>query len=217
MRAVELHVLPEGGAFPGIDTALATLSAVRRESVLDFEWHNDGSYTLLYRLSGDREALEELLSDHEQVVRYDIAGEDPIHVFTNVSEREGLSRLLSIADDHTLLLEPPFEFTDDGVAVTVAGAESTLQSAFATTVTEDVDIEIEAAGEYEPETPAGIEQMTDRQYEALAVAHELGYYETPREVSFEEVAAELDCAPSTANELLRRAESALVSSVLARS
>jgi predicted DNA binding protein len=57
-------------------------------------------------------------------------------------------------------------------------------------------------------------RLTERQQEALVRAYELGYYETPRSVSFEEVAAELDCASSTANELLRRAEATVVEAVL---
>lgn len=218
MRAVELHLMPEGGAFPGLDEALAALEAVSRDSLLNFEWHNDGSYTMLYRLSGSREALANLLEDHDQVERYDIVSDDGhLYAFVNVREREGLSRLLSIVDKHGLLLETPFEYTDEGVTVTVAGAEPALQTAFASAVEEEIELEVEAAGEYEPDAPVGVERMTDRQYEALVAAHDLGYYETPRTVSFEEVAAELDCAPSTANELLRRAEGALVSSVLSDS
>lgn len=216
MRAVELHLQPERGSFPGLDTALANLPSVRREALLNFEWHSDGSYTMLYRLSGSSDELGELLSESDQLIQYDIVGDDPLYLFATVTEREGLSRLLAIADDHALLLETPFEFTDDGIRVTVAGNETALQSAFAAAVSEDIDLEVEAAGEYEPDAPAGFERMTDRQYEALVAAFKLGYYETPRTVSFEEVAAELDCAPSTANELLRRAEAALVSSVLSR-
>lgn len=218
MRAVDLHIKPAGGAFPGLDTDLAASGDISRDSLLNFEWHSDGSYTMLYRLSGSRGALETLLEDHDQVQRYDIASDDGhLYAFVNVAEREGLSRLLSIVDSHGLLLETPFEFTENGATVTVAGAEPAIQTAFAAAVDEEIDLEVEAAGEYEPDAPAGVEQMTDRQYEALVAAYELGYYETPRTVSFEEVAAELDCAPSTANELLRRAEGALVSSVLSES
>ena len=171
---------------------------------------------MLYRLSGSREELTDLLSESDQVIQYDIVGDDPLYLFATVTEREGLSRLLAIADDHALLLEMPFEFTDNGIRVTIAGNEAPLQSAFAAAISEDIDLEVEAAGEYEPDAPVGFERMTDRQYEALVAAFKLGYYETPRTVSFEEVADELDCAPSTANELLRRAEGALVSSVLSR-
>lgn len=216
MRAVELHLMPEGRAFPGLDTAIRDLDGIRRETLMNFEWHSDGTYTLVYRLSGTAtDALEALLEEHRQVRSYDLITEEDarIYAFVHVTEREGLSRLLSIAETHALLLETPFRFTDQGIRVTVAGDGNGLQGAF-TEGSDIIDIDVESTSVYSPDKPEFIERMTDRQYEALATAYDLGYYETPRTVSFEEVAEELDCAPSTANELLRRAETALVSAVL---
>nr|WP_240147616.1 helix-turn-helix domain-containing protein [Halorussus sp. JP-T4] len=56
--------------------------------------------------------------------------------------------------------------------------------------------------------------LTGRQREALAAAWGVGYYEVPRDGDVEAVAAELDCAVSTASTLLRRAESRLVADAL---
>ena len=56
--------------------------------------------------------------------------------------------------------------------------------------------------------------MSDHQREALRVAWAAGYYEIPRTVAITTVAAELRCAPSTASDLLRRAEQALVADAL---
>lgn len=218
MRAVQLQLRPEGGAFPGVDEALQALEGVRRETLIDLDWQSDGSYVLLYRLAGDDvDALGDLLGTHDDVRSYDLVrdGGDGIYAFVHVTPRETLSKLLGIAEDNALLLDPPFRYTTDGVRVTVAGREDSLQSAFAA-VGEYVDVEVRSTGEYVPDRPASLDRLTDRQYEALVTAHDLGYYETPRSVSFEDVAAELDCAPSTANELLRRAESELVDAVLAR-
>jgi predicted DNA binding protein len=49
-------------------------------------------------------------------------------------------------------------------------------------------------------------------YEAMAAAVERGYYETPREITVEELAEELDVPRSTLSYRLRRAEAALVRS-----
>jgi predicted DNA binding protein len=217
MRAVELHLMPDGHAFPGLDKSLRDLDAVSRETMMNFDWHSDGTYTLVYRLSGeDTDALDDHLADHEQVQTYDIVEEDDrIYAFVHLTPRESLSRLLEIAESHQLILETPFQFTERGIRVRVAGEEAELQSAFAEG-TDEIEIDVESTGMYSPDEPDFVEQMTERQYEALVTAFDLGYYETPRTISFEEVADELDCAPSTANELLRRAEAALVSSVLAR-
>ncbi len=63
---------------------------------------------------------------------------------------------------------------------------------------------------------AVLERLTDRQREVLLAAVEAGYYEWPREVSGEELAEELDLSGATLHEHLRRAESALVSTLFGR-
>ena len=215
MRVVEFHLMPDGQAFPGLDTALRELVGVRRETLMNFEWHSDGTCTLVYMFSGTAiDALESLLEAHEQVQSYDLVTEDErLYAFVHIAEPEGLTRLLSIAESHALVLETPFQFTEQGVRVTVAGEERALQAAFAQ-ATDVMTIDVESTSVYAPERPAFLERLTTRQHEALATAYELGYYKTPRTVSFEEVADELDCAPSTANELLRRAEATLVAALL---
>jgi predicted DNA binding protein len=57
-------------------------------------------------------------------------------------------------------------------------------------------------------------RLSERQREALAAGLELGYYETPREASQEDVADSLGCAPSTAAEHLQKAEATLARSAL---
>jgi predicted DNA binding protein len=215
MRAVEGQVLPEGQAFPGVDAAIAGVDGVRREALVALEWHSDGTYALLYRLAGDdAAALDAVFRDRADVYDYDVIDSGgQLFAFVHVSERETLSELLAIAESHALILDPPFRYTDRGVRVTVAGTEAALQAAFAE-VTDRIAVEIEWTGEYTPDEPGYLGRLTDRQREAVLVAHELGYYETPRATSFEAVADELGCAPSTANELLRRAESVLLDALL---
>jgi len=217
MRAVELHLMPEGGAFPGIDEMFADLSGVHREALSNLDWHTDGTYTLLHRLVGtETDPLRDALEDHDDVLSYELVTEDSrMYTFAHVTERETLTQLLEVTEEHALLLDPPFRYTDDGIRVTVAGSDDSLQSAFAK-VSRRIDVEVESTGVYVPDEPDYLERMTDRQYEAVVTAYDLGYYETPRTVSFEEVADDLGCAPSTANELLRRAEAELVDALLAR-
>ncbi|RXK50442.1 helix-turn-helix domain-containing protein [Halorientalis pallida] len=219
MRAVELRLLPDGQAFPGVDAAIGSVEGVRREALVALEWHSDGTYALLYRLAGDdAAALDAVFRDRADVYDYDVidGGDGQLFAFVHVSERETLSELLAIAESYALLLDPPFRYTDRGVRVTVAGTEAALQAAFAEAI-DRIAVEIEWTGEYTPDEPGYLGRLTDRQREAVLVAHELGYYETPRATSFEAVAEELGCAPSTANELLRRAESVLLDALLAES
>jgi len=57
--------------------------------------------------------------------------------------------------------------------------------------------------------------LTDRQHEALRIAYELGYFDIPRQASLEDVAAELDIAPSSVSERLRRAQTQLIEETVA--
>ncbi|NEU57192.1 helix-turn-helix domain-containing protein [Halorussus sp. MSC15.2] len=59
---------------------------------------------------------------------------------------------------------------------------------------------------------AEVEGETERQQEAVETAVAVGYYDVPRTATHEDVAAELACAPSTASEHLRKAESKVLQS-----
>ena len=216
MRAVEVRLSPEKGTFPGIDRTLESIPDVTRDELINIEWLTDGSYSLLYRLSGgDIETVEAVLTDHEEVHSHEVIPSDDsrFYVFAHVAERERLSEVLAIAEKYALLFNRPLSITDNGVVVTVIGTSESLQAAFAD-VTEWIPLSVEWVGEYTPGQHNAIEWLTPRQRKTLEVAHELGFYEMPRQASYREIADELDCAPSTANELLRRGEAALVEGIL---
>lgn len=79
------------------------------------------------------------------------------------------------------------------------------------TLLEAVTVDVRKVGMY---TKAIGGLLTDRQREAIEVAWKAGYYEVPRTGGIEAVADELECAVSSASDLLRRAESRLVSDAL---
>ncbi|MWG35028.1 bacterio-opsin activator [Halomarina oriensis] len=56
--------------------------------------------------------------------------------------------------------------------------------------------------------------LTERQYEALTLALSRGYYESPRQTSTEDLAAELGISQPSLSRLLRRGERQLLSSAL---
>lgn len=56
--------------------------------------------------------------------------------------------------------------------------------------------------------------LTDRQREALQLAHEMGYYDVPRAATLAEVAAEIGVSHQAVSERLRRAEDKLASNHL---
>jgi len=78
-----------------------------------------------------------------------------------------------------------------------------------------LDIQVEVIGSLNSRLDPPAARLSERQREAVAVAHELGYYDRPRGATHEDVADALGVAPPTASEHLQKAESKVVDSVLA--
>ena len=64
------------------------------------------------------------------------------------------------------------------------------------------------------ESPGGRYGLTEEQYQTLVTAAEMGYYEVPRGVKLEELAAELDITHQALSELLRRGHDTLIKDTL---
>jgi predicted DNA binding protein len=109
-----------------------------------------------------------------------------------------------------LVVVPPIVYHEDGtVTLSLFGPTDEMQTAL-DRIPDLIDIDIEEVSGLSSMAPAVESRLSDRQREALSVALELGYYEIPREASHEDVADELGCAPSTAAEHLRKAESTVL-------
>lgn len=216
MDFVGLTLAPEGAAFNAVDERLGAAEGVARRAVLGFDWLADGSTLILYRLDGDPAAVEATVADNPDVHAYEVAeAADGVYLYVHAAAGDPLATLLDIVDRHALLLQRPLRLTPDGVFVVVTGESDALQAAFAE-LPEEVGATIEETGTDTPEAATPLAGLTDRQREALEAAIECGYYETPRSATCEQVAARLGCSASTANELLRRAESTVVRGVLGR-
>lgn len=104
-------------------------------------------------------------------------------------------------------LETPFDIRDGVVELTMTTSSDRLSA---------LGDRLEAAGlRYETrrvrEAPGrGDDRLSERQREALLVAVERGYYETPRRASLTEVADAMGIAKATGSDLLHRAEGKLV-------
>lgn len=216
MEFVGVTLAPPGGAFNAVDERLADAAGVAREAVLAFDWLPDGSTLILYRLAGDPATVAAAVESHDDVRAHELAvREDAVYLYVHADAGDPLAGLLDIVDRHALLLRRPLRVTADGLFVVVTGESDALQQAFAE-LPEDVGVTVEETGTALRDQRAPLAGLTDRQREALEAALESGYYETPRRATCEEVAAQLGCTASTANELLRRAESTLVRGVLGR-
>lgn len=219
MNSTEIILEPDVGGFNGPDWALAEFSGVKRHEVPFLNLLRDDSCILLYRVTvGDPEAVQHRLEGREDIRSCDVfETRDGNYLYMHAEPGDPLTSLLTTVEEFGLVIDYPVPFTEQGgVAVVVAGTEENLRQAVSS-IPDAVGVTVERLGNYDP-TPRGVlSRLTSRQREALALAFEVGYYRTPRETTFEEIAEGLDCTPSTANTLLRSAEATIVAAHLSPS
>ncbi|RQH00911.1 helix-turn-helix domain-containing protein [Natrarchaeobius oligotrophus] len=190
-----------------------------REEVLSWEIDPEAeTMRFLSLVVGDQAALDEIAADLEMVRRYDVTrvDEDTFYGYVEMELREADATFMGSFDVPGLVIVPPIVYTGrETVHVTVLGEPDALAGVLEA-FPEDVGVEVERVSDHQrrAETLAG--RLTARQFEAMEVAREVGYYDVPRSGSLADVAADLECSESAASTLLRTVESELVDAALRR-
>ena len=173
----------------------------------------DGTRTLLFYVEGERSAYEQAMTRRLDVDAYDITAESEagFYLYVRGPNREAEAEVFAAFNRETVVIASPIEFRSDGTMhLTLVGPPADIQSAL-DDLPPEFEVDVKRIGTYGGLSGGG---LTERQRAALDTAWRCGYYDVPREGSIDEVAAELDCAISTASTLLRRAERELVADVL---
>lgn len=182
------------------------------------QWNYTGdALGILHYVKGDADALERAMQEIPEVVGYDIERIDgrSCYVYVRDATTDSLQEMFGPISSGGLVVVPPIEYDPDGtVAFSIFGPDDELQDALKG-ISVPVDVTIEAVGGLAGTTAAVETLLTDRQREVVETAVELGYYDVPRTASQEDIAVELDCAPSTIAEHLRKAESRVLRAQLA--
>ncbi len=97
------------------------------------------------------------------------------------------------------------DVTDRGATLSLVGSQETISGTVDEYERAGISPDLRKLGTYDGRDHP-LDELTDRQREAVRTAYEMGYYEVPRTVTTEDVAAELDVDPSTIAEHLQRAE-----------
>lgn len=203
-RGAESDVHPMYGVLTGS-------SFVERATALQWNYTGD-ALGILHHVVGDAEALEAAMREIPEVVGYDVARVDArsFYVYVRDTTTGPLRELFAPVASGGLLVVPPVRYEPDGTVVfSMFGPDAELQAAV-TSVPPPVEVNVEAVGGLADTTAALEARLTDRQREVVETAVAVGYYDVPRTASQADVAAELDRAPSTVAEHLRKAESRLM-------
>jgi len=150
------------------------------------------------------------ISRHETVSNVETLWQDEEEKKTLVQVKTDKPLLLRRASRSGIPLETPFEIRDGVGEWTLRTSRDSISELSSVFDSMGVNYTIEYVRDFEEK--GGI--LTDKQHEVVEKAHELGYYDTPRESSLSEVADELGVAKSTCSEILHRAEGKIVGSFL---
>ncbi|WP_225741272.1 helix-turn-helix domain-containing protein [Halorussus halophilus] len=197
---------------------IADSDAVAREELLSWNiLHEESVEYLLFFVDGEIVPYREAISEIESVPEYTLVPIDDSSFYAYVVQetRDEDVRFRTAFARRRLLVVPPIEYTGEGhMRFTVIGDPEDMRS-LVNAMPDSITAEIEEVGEYDHRHGTVAGALTDRQFEAVTAAKEVGYYEVPREGSLSEVAEKLGCAESTASNLLRKAESRVMSELVA--
>lgn len=217
MRYFDFTLTPDDGAIHPADRIVAEHPGLLREALMHIDALADGTGVMLYRIRGDDpEGLAEALEESEYVVDWDMLDvrDERFHLYLHVLPGDPAGTLMMLTQKFALMVDTPIEFTErGGIKTTVVGTHEMLQQAVEQ-LPESVQINVEQVGQYQPNRTDMLSALTDRQLEVFRTAVELGYYEIPRRATHEDIANQLECAPSTVDEHLRKAESRVLSSLV---
>jgi hypothetical protein len=185
---------------------------IERESISRAElltWSPTAEATALLWFDGPPNAAAAALRAIDSLLVYDLVeGPDGTYAFLRQDEFELAAELLELIADAEVVFVPPVVFLDTGAVRFEAVGEATALSAFYELLSDLGETTIDRVHAFERTRSAS--RLTDRQRAALDAAVEVGYYDVPRDGAIADVAATLDCSTSTAGELVRKAEAAVI-------
>lgn len=214
MRYVEGLLTPERGWFHPIERRIQQAPGIKNERILQMELLEDGTVTTMYEMSGDRDIVEFAAEHIPELITYQISAmDDRILTFAHVESNEMLTGLLELPHQYQIVPDFPIEFAGNGsIRMTIVGDEEQIRESMAA-VPEGISVELEKLGDYAPENERLLSRLTDRQREVAEIAVDMGYYDTPRKVTYDDIAEEVDVAPGTVGEILRKVESRLLNAL----
>lgn len=189
------------------------LSQGREAGILEFEelaCHGTGA---VVQVEVESRYDEDRLSTLECVDRWDrVAETDDGHLYVIAVTAPALpERLAERAADLIGTCDPQLE--DDSATMSLVGPQEAIAGTIREYEAAGISPDLRRLGSYEGGTEPA-DALTDRQEEVIRTAFDVGYYEVPRAVSTEQVAAELDLDPSTVAEHLQRAERNVLGEIL---
>lgn len=214
MRYIENTITPKRGWFHPVDRFVESDPDIERVSIQQINLLEDGSVVMLYELAGDREHITHVVDEHFEALAHSTSrmGENTL-VWAHVEPSSLVERLLRIPQEYNIVLQMPLPFTmAGGVQCVFVGDEEALRAA-TNAIPDEVRVDVRRMGDYNPGIERFSSELTERQAEILDVAIELGYYDNPRQATYDDIAAAAGCSRTTVGEHLRKIEAKVMPEV----
>ncbi|MFC6873509.1 helix-turn-helix domain-containing protein [Halobellus marinus] len=213
MKHIRITVRPDLDRAPGFLQYLLEADAVEEARAMDWNRGESARSTHLYAIDGDGATFVELARETDGIEAVEGAATDTGVTYALVTLRDAAVPIFggsaTAIDRAGLVVRRPLVYREGRIHGHIVGDPDTLQSTI-DGLPAAVSVQIDAIQEFPSAAVDPSTTLSDRQHEALQVAVELGYYDTPRGATHADVAAELGCAPNTASEHLQKGEAKLV-------
>ncbi|WP_135827346.1 helix-turn-helix domain-containing protein [Halorussus halobius] len=218
MKHVQVAASIEDRLLPTLYSVVSESSAVSELRVLDWNVAADDVATLLYAIDGESEVFRDAARDTDGVVDLTLSNVERPVSYALLGARPAaipfFSAFVSVTARAGVVVRKPLVYRDGRSHGHVVGDPGPLQDVIDETP-DGIDVQIERIGRFPSDADAPSSRLSDRQREVLETALRMGYYERPREATHADIAAELECAPTTVTTHLQKGEAKLVESAMA--
>jgi predicted DNA binding protein len=196
---------------------LADSPTIAETRLVDWSMTVSEQSTLLYTVDGDPSTFAGRAADTAGIDSVELSettrGQTYVLVVMRPLETPLFAPIQRASTQAGLIVRKPIIYRDGTMSARVVGDAEPLQRAL-DAAPDGVEVQIDEISQLQGHASDPVVQLSDRQREAVAVALELGYYNQPRGATHEDVAAELNCAPSTVSDHLQKAEATIVRGVI---
>ncbi|WP_435551709.1 helix-turn-helix domain-containing protein [Natrinema sp. CGMCC1.2065] len=215
MRYATFSVRHSDGWLQPLGKAFARADDITRVAVHSQRLLNDGQAIYLYELVGDVRTVRDILDETAIISSYQVVqGRESVFAYIHFEPMPTVKELLRGPKEYGLIIDGPVTIRDDGtMEITLIGEEKDIQQAFSSPP-DELTVTVKRIGNYHPGTQQLFTDLSERQREVLQKAYELGYYQKPRRVTYEDIASELDCTPSNVGDMLRRIENTIINEIM---
>lgn len=172
---------------------------------------SDTRLGLLIYIEGDVDVFRNQIQQKPEVLDFAImeTGDSCFYTYFQTELNELSQQLFATLTRGSLLMVPPYMYGDGSVTISLFGPTDEVQAAVAK-VPAPFEVKVNEVSGLGAIPGLSEPLLSERQHEALEAAKDIGYYDIPRQGTYEDIAARIGCASSTAAEHLRKAESKII-------